>query len=50
MFEDDYVTFSLTQSLLQGSLKEGLNHNKYLKLKARCFDSSGIYFSLEVKT
>lgn len=35
MLEDNYITLSLIQSLPNGCLKEVLNHNKYLQLRAR---------------
>lgn len=35
MLEDNYITLSLIQSLPDGCLKEVLNHNKYLQLRAR---------------
>lgn len=34
-YEDTYITLSLIQFLLNCSLKEVLNHNKYLQLRAR---------------
>ena len=35
MLEDNYITLSLIQSLPNGCLREVLNHNKYLQLRAR---------------
>lgn len=35
MLKDNYFTLSLIQSLPAGCLKEVLNHNKYLQLRAR---------------
>ena len=35
ILEDNYITLSLLQSLLNGCSKEVLNHNKHLQLGAR---------------
>lgn len=49
MFKDNYITLSLIQSLPNGCLKEALNHNKYLQLRARWPSQLWHFISLSLK-